>query len=119
MFRRIQAQWRDLTKAKPGTRFQNRYQCRKGRRGSPFLKACYMALGAVLFVTGIILMPAPGPGVLVMFVGAGMLAEESLLVAHALDAAEVKVRRLINAAVHAWKRKKSARDRRALSQSKP
>ena len=39
-------------------------------------------------------MPAPGPGLLIVFIGACMLADESLTVARALDRAELALRRL-------------------------
>jgi uncharacterized protein (TIGR02611 family) len=108
MFRTLKTQWRDVTQVKPGRRFQNRYYARKGRRCSRWIKPFYLMLGAALLVTGIILMPAPGPGVLVAFIGAGMLAEESLLAARALDAAELKIRAAMNSALRLWKRASAA-----------
>jgi uncharacterized protein (TIGR02611 family) len=94
MFDHIRKQWRDLTKIEPGTRFQNRYWRREGRRCSALVKPFYLTLGGALFITGIVLMPAPGPGFLVAFIGAGMLAEESLLAARAFDWMELKLRAL-------------------------
>jgi hypothetical protein len=43
-------------------------------------------------LAGIVLLPAPGPGMVVVLVGAAMLARESLVVARACDSAEMKVR---------------------------
>ena len=40
---------------------------------------------------------APGPGILVLVLGAAMVAQESLPVARFLDAAEVRIRRAISA----------------------
>jgi uncharacterized protein (TIGR02611 family) len=108
MFWNFKEQWRDVTKAKPGTRFQNRYHRRRGRRCSRWLKPFYLALGAALLMAGIILMAAPGPGIVVAFIGAGMLADESLLAARALDAAELKIQAVMKRALRLWKRASAA-----------
>jgi hypothetical protein len=95
MFRTLRLQWHNLTQAKPGRRFQNRYYARKRRRTGPFVKALYIAGGAVLMVLGIVLLPAPGPGALVLLLGAAITAQESLAVARLCDAAEIRARRLL------------------------
>ena len=105
MFGTFRRQWHDLTKAKPGSRFQNRYHGCKGRRENPALKVCYIALGTLILVVGLVLLPAPGPGALVMFLGAAMLAEELLWVARACDAAEVKIRALLRRATGPLRRR--------------
>ena len=104
MFGKLRRQWHDLATAKPGRRFQNRYYGRKRRRDNPALKVCYIVLGALIVVAGIALLPAPGPGALVLIIGAAMLAEESLWVARACDAIELKVRAWIQSVRRAWKR---------------
>ena len=48
--------------------------------------------GALLSVVGIILMPAPGPGFLVVIAGASLIAQESLVAAKLLDRAELFAR---------------------------
>lgn len=108
MFRRLKAQWRDVTTAKPGRRFQNRYYGRAGRRCSALVRPLYLTLGAALLIIGLILMPAPGPGTLVTFIGAGMLADESLLAARAFDAAEWKIWAVLRWAWRVWKRASAA-----------
>jgi hypothetical protein len=57
-----------------------------------------------MFLAGIVLMPATGPGFLVVFVGAAMLAEESVIAARALDSAELKLRALHIRVRRAWRR---------------
>jgi uncharacterized protein (TIGR02611 family) len=104
MFNQIAKQWRDLTKVTPGRRFRNRYYRRQGRRCSAWIKPFYLTLAAALLVTGIILMPAPGPGIVVALIGAGMLADESLSAARALDAAEIRIQRAVRWAWRLWKR---------------
>ena len=95
-------QWRDMTKIEPGKRFQNRYYRRGERRCTPFVKPFYMLLGAMILISGLVLIPAPGPGCLVALIGATMLAEESLAFARTLDSMEVKTRRLLSRARKAW-----------------
>jgi uncharacterized protein (TIGR02611 family) len=91
----LKQQWRDIKTAKPGKRFQTRYHGRRNRRCSPLMKPFYLMFGAALFIAGLVLMPAPGPGFLIVFIGAGKLADESLAAARALDWAELKVHALI------------------------
>lgn len=94
MFGRFRKRWRDLLNAKPGRRFQNRYYGRKQRRSGVFTKLLCVVVGSLLMVAGIVLLPAPGPGLLVIFLGAAMVAQESLLMARACDWVEVKARAL-------------------------
>jgi uncharacterized protein (TIGR02611 family) len=107
MLKSLHKQWRDVTKVKPGNRFHNRYERRKNRRCSAFVKPFYLMLGATVFIAGLVLMPAPGPGLLLVFLGAGMLAEESLLAARVLDRAELKLRAMLASATRMWKRASS------------
>ena len=93
MLRSVKLQWRDLKCAKPGTRFRQRYRARQRRGRSYFAKPLYMMAGFSVFVVGVVLLVAPGPGFLVGFVGAAMMAEESYGVARLLDWLEIKVRR--------------------------
>ena len=93
MFAKLKRQWTDLKKDKPGHRFQRRYEARKGRRSGVW-KPLYLIVGLLLLFAGLVLMPAPGPGFIVVFIGAAMLAEESLWAARALDWTEVKLRAL-------------------------
>lgn len=108
MRRTFRQQWLDLTDAKPGTRFQHRYQQRRKKRGSPMAKVLYLVLGLALFLFGLVLLPAPGPGFLVLFPAAAMIAQESLMAAKALDWAEIKVRALLAWAKRAWRRASAA-----------
>ena len=94
MFTRLRKQWRYMKHARPGRRFQARYELRRRQHANPLWKPLYLILGTVLFLTGVVLLVAPGPGFLLLFFGAAMIAEESLWFARAFDALEVKVRRL-------------------------
>ena len=94
MFTRLRTQWLYMKRARPGHRFQARYEHRRRQHASPLWKPLYLVLGSVLFLAGLVLLVAPGPGFLLIFVGAAMVAEESLSLARAFDALELKVRRL-------------------------
>jgi uncharacterized protein (TIGR02611 family) len=95
MLKRLREAWRPLKAAKPGKRFQAFHDARKAqRKGRPW-HFLFIAAGLSLVVVGIILLPAPGPGWLVIFAGLGLLAQESARMARALDAIEVRVRRVV------------------------
>lgn len=96
MLKRLRAAWRPLKDGKPGRRFQDIHEARKAqRRGRPW-RFLFVAGGMSIVVVGIVLLPAPGPGWLVIFAGLGMLAQESLLVARSIDAAELRIRRMVS-----------------------
>ena len=102
MFGTLKRQWHDLRKARPGERFERRYNARKGRRSAVW-KPIYLIAGTLLTLAGFVLLPAPGPGFIVVFFGAAMLAEESLWVARALDWTEVRLRRVLSRARRLWR----------------
>jgi uncharacterized protein (TIGR02611 family) len=104
MLRWVRLQWRDLKCGRPGMRFRQRWRGREQRRRSYFSKPLYITAGLFVFLVGLVMLPAPGPGCLVVFVGASMMAEESFWVATVLDRIELKARRALAWAVKSWKR---------------
>ena len=104
MFRRLTRQWRAMVEAKPGKRFQARYEQRRQMRASVLWTPLYLILGSALFVLGLTMMVAPGPGLIVLFMGAALIGQESLVVARALDRTEVGLRRMAQAALRSWQR---------------
>jgi hypothetical protein len=52
--------------------------------------------GATLIAAGLVMLVAPGPGILVLVGGCAVVAEESLPMARFLDWAEVRIRRTIS-----------------------
>ena len=94
MFDYLRGQWRHFRDTPAGERFQKRYERRAARSG--FLrKVLLMAAGFVLIVLGIAMIVLPGPGLLAIVIGAGMLAEESLVAARVLDRIDLAISRRI------------------------
>ena len=54
-------------------------------------------------VGGLIAVPGPGPGWLIILLGLGIIAGESLFFARLFDGAEVKLRRLLRWAIGLWR----------------
>ena len=88
----LRKRWRELKQGKPGRRFRDRYE--RGRRGGAVRKWLLIGGGALLVLFGVVLLPLPGPGLLVIAVGLLLIAEESHATARALDWLERQVRRL-------------------------
>lgn len=54
-------------------------------------------------VVGFIAVPGPGPGWLIILLGMGIVAGESLFFARLFDRVEVNLRRLVRRAVSLWR----------------
>ena len=91
----LRAAWRRFRDAEPGTRFRKQYEANQKSRQSRWTRPAWIVLGGVVVLIGFVALPAPGPGTLVIAGGAALLARESLMVARALDALEVRIRRLL------------------------
>ncbi len=90
MFKKLKQSWRDLQQGEPGRRFEDRWRRRKS--GGTARKVWVLGAGALVFAAGIFFLPAPGPGTVLLVVGAAMMAGESLWMARALDRAELALR---------------------------
>ena len=92
----LKTRWRELRQGEPGRRFRARYERRRSnRRHAGGRKWAMIVVGALIALAGIVLLPLPGPGMLVIALGALLVAEESLSVAKVLDALELRARALI------------------------
>lgn len=91
----LREQWRDLRKAPAGQRFRRRYERRAAERHTPIARISWSALAVLLILAGIIALPLPGPGVVVIAAGLALLAQESLTVAKLCDRAELAIRKRI------------------------
>lgn len=81
----------------------SRCQRRQRSKRSRMRRMLIVAAGVALVTLGAIMMFAPGPGMLVLLIGAGLLAEESERVARWLDALEVLLRRVVSRIVRRWR----------------
>ena len=101
---RIRQHSREFEISRPGRRFIERYE-RRQRSGRNTRKVLKIAIGCLLLLLGILLLGMPGPGLLVLLLGAGLVAEQSYVAARALDKAEVRTRRLGASALRLWRRR--------------
>ena len=87
--------WEELKRGEPGRRFLSRYERNEHAPAGALHKWSLIALGIVLILAGIVFLPLPGPGMLIIAAGAFLMAERSRSAARALDWMEVRVRRLV------------------------
>ena len=84
--------WQELKKGEPGRRFQSRYERKQHERAGIVRKWSLIVLGVVLILAGIVFLPLPGPGILIIAAGAFLMAERSRAAARALDWVELRFR---------------------------
>ncbi|WP_428312056.1 PGPGW domain-containing protein [Hydrocarboniphaga sp.] len=103
----LKQQWEQFKAQQPGTRFQAQH--RRGHQGakSPMARVVRAVLAVVITLVGLVMMPAPGPGMLVVAFGLVLLARESLMVARLLDRAELWLRPRALRVVAWWKRRRA------------
>ncbi|MBS0582380.1 MAG: hypothetical protein JSS42_04685 [Proteobacteria bacterium] len=84
MFDWLRTYFRALFAARSGTRFRRQH---RRRRANPHPVRTILAVtgGMLVFLVGLVMLVTPGPGLLVMAIGAALVAGESLLVARLLD----------------------------------
>ena len=99
----LKRQWRTLREAPPGTRFKRRYERRQKTGRSGLAKPLYLGAGVVIFLAGLVLLPAPGPGLIVVAIGATLMAQESYFVAWTLDWLELRARAMWKWGSRAWR----------------
>jgi hypothetical protein len=102
MFQKLEREWQRFRRSKPGRRFQQRYEDKQRSRRGMLRKTLVTATGVLIFAAGIFLLFAPGPGTVLLVIGGGLIAEESLLAARALDWAEVRLRKLYTRSLQLW-----------------
>ena len=84
--------WRALMHGPPGRRFA-RYHAHVQARSSYLT----MAVGIASVLLGLLLTLTPGPGLVVLLIGAAIISGQSRRLAQALDRAEVRLRRSLRA----------------------
>ena len=102
MFDKLKQSWRDFEEDTPGERFQKYYKRRHQFRQSAWRKALLIAGGLLVIAVGVFMLVAPGPGLLVVFLGAVLVAQQSLLAARTLDWLELRLRALTAWFLRIW-----------------
>jgi ferric-dicitrate binding protein FerR (iron transport regulator) len=89
--------WRELKAAPPGERFERAYRANRAQGKRGWKRAAAILAGALLVALGLFMLVAPGPGILVLVLGAALVGGESQPMARFLDRAELRIRRAISA----------------------
>lgn len=103
MFEDTRSTWKTFASRTPGTRFRARYRRRSERPVGALRKYAVIGVGFVVMVVGAALLVLPGPGILLLLIGAGLVAEESLIAARILDRIELWIARR----VQRWRQRNS------------
>jgi hypothetical protein len=85
MFERMRAQWHLFRADPPGRRFELRHSRHRDRHRNIWHRVFVMTLGVVAVLMGIAMLVLPGPGLLVILLGALLIGEESLAASRVLD----------------------------------
>ena len=100
----LKEDWRHLKHGEPGQRFKDRYYLsqRRYRGRFTFWRVLNIGVGSGIALGGMLMVIAPGPGWLAIFLGLGMLGGELLPVARFLDWIEVRARTLVRWVGVSW-----------------
>jgi uncharacterized protein (TIGR02611 family) len=90
----LKRKWSEFRKSPPGHRFRERYERqRKKNKGHP---NCLNVVGGIaLIVVGIIFLPMPGPGSIIICFGLVLIASEFRHIAQFLDWSELRIRKFL------------------------
>jgi hypothetical protein len=91
----LRRHWNQFKKSRPGRRFQDFYDRKRGSRGGALWRGGAVVLGALLCLAGLFFMAVPGPGIPIFALGAVLIAQQSQATARLLDRAEMSLRRLV------------------------
>jgi hypothetical protein len=93
VFDALAQRWHSFKSSRPGRRFQDRYERTANAAG--WRRWAVLAAGTALSMVGLMMLVTPGPGVLLLAIGATLLAEQSLWAARLLDRLELRLRKLV------------------------
>ena len=100
---KLRESWQALRDGEPGRRFQDHYDEKHEDGGGGGLRRwLFLGGGTLVLLAGLFFLPAPGPGFLILFVGGGLVAQESRVAARALDWIELRIRSIVAAAKRIW-----------------
>jgi hypothetical protein len=104
MFEGFRRDWTLLRDSKPGQRFYKYYRLHHGASGNRSRAPLTYLAGGLMVLLGLVALPAPGPGMIIIAIGGALIARESARVARVLDWVEVRLRRVLTRATRWWKR---------------
>ncbi len=104
MWEMFKQTWRRFKAGNPGQRFQREFRRRHSAGRSPIQKALLIVGGLLLMAAGFLLLFIPGPGLVFLFVGGFLIAQQSLVAARVLDWSEIRLRKLLAWSLRAWRR---------------
>jgi UPF0716 family protein affecting phage T7 exclusion len=104
MLKHLKQSWQRFKAGLPGRRFQQQFRLRQRLRSGAARKALLMAAGVLIAAAGIFLLFVPGPGIIILLIGAVLIAQQSSLAARAFDRIEIGLRRFIEANFHRTRR---------------
>lgn len=108
MLKRVKESWSKLKHGEPGSRFLEHYK-RQQKKDQGFRRVLRVAAGIVLIPVGVFFLAVPGPGLVIIGIGAVLISQEFRWAAVALDRLEIRARRLFDSARRLWRKLVSAR----------
>lgn len=104
MLEQLRKHWRQFKEDEPGQRFRDRYERnqQEARGWFDIRRLTNVVVGSLLVIVSVFFGWAPGPGMLTLFIGLGMVAGEFRPAALFLDWAEVRIRKLWRIAETIW-----------------
>lgn len=102
MFEGLKQKWEDFKAGTPGERFQERYERQMESEKGGFSRGMRIGLGVIIMAAGVFFLPAPGPGMVIIVIGAFMIAEQWSAAARAMDWAELRIRALLGWLQRVW-----------------
>ena len=109
MFESLKKNWHSLKRGRAGSRFQEQYDNERKEQKSGVSRVLRIAGGIILILVGLFFLPAPGPGSIILALGAVLIAREFRLAALVLDQVELRARRLFAWGKRRWQRLRGRR----------
>lgn len=104
MFDEFKQRWHHFSETPPGQRFTKHFHQRQQQRPSSLHNKILAFGGGILLIgVGLIMLIAPGPGILVVLIGAALIAQESLTAARILDWLDLRLQPLIAWLARKWR----------------
>lgn len=109
MFKELKHEWSQLKRGKPGSRFQDQFDRNQREKKSNIGRVLRVVAGLILLPIGLFFLAVPGPGLVIIAIGAVLIAREFGFAARFLDAVEVWSRNVITWTQRRWERLVKAR----------